>query len=118
VDKEISENSHKIAGIQEEHTNDLCQKKLAIAISLFYSVWSWSLSEQQLCLTVYLCVCVLAVMDRSAHLEDLSQRLAEVQDTLAEAHSALTKWEDKMVAHNSLGPAAKDPKHVDKIKVQ
>ena len=89
MDKEISENSHKIAGIQEEHTNDLCQKKLAIAISLFYSVWSWSLSEQQLCLTVYLCVCVLAVMDRSAHLEDLSQSLAEVQDTLAEALSLI-----------------------------
>ena len=55
--------------------------------------------------------------DRSANLEDLSQRLAEVQDTLAEANSALSKWEDKVAAHNSLGPAAKDPKHVEKIKV-
>ena len=44
--------------------------------------------------------------------------MAEVQDTLAEANSALTKWEDKMAAHNTLGSAAKDPKHVDKIKVR
>ena len=60
---------------------------------------------------------MIAVTERSAHLEDLNQRLAEVQDTLAEANSALSKWEDKMSAHNSLGPGAKDPKHIEKIKV-
>jgi hypothetical protein len=57
------------------------------------------------------------VSDRSSKLEDLNQQVAEIQDMLTEANSTLTKWEDKMAAHNSLGASAKDPKHVDKIKV-
>lgn len=50
-------------------------------------------------------------------MEDLGQRLGEVQDSLAEATSALNKWENKLAVHNSLGLSAKDPKHINRIKV-
>lgn len=32
--------------------------------------------------------------------------------------SNLQKFEDRLLAHNKLGTSARDPKHVDKIKVK
>ena len=60
---------------------------------------------------------LLGVLDRVQDLEDMSQKLQECDDILSDLGSNLKKYEDKVKAHTALGPAAKEPKHMDKIKV-
>ena len=55
--------------------------------------------------------------ERAQSLEDLQSRLAEMEDNMADCRQSLTRWEDKLAAHMDMGTAARDPKHIDKIKV-
>ena len=55
--------------------------------------------------------------EKAQSLEDLQSRLAEIEDNMADARQSLTRWEDKLAAHMDMGTAARDPKHIDKIKV-
>lgn len=57
------------------------------------------------------------VTDRVRSLEDLMQKLDDFQYNFKDYDTNLTKCEDKLTSHNKMGPSAKDPKHVDAIKV-
>lgn len=57
------------------------------------------------------------VAGRVETLEDMSQRLAEFQDSLGDVNSALQRLEDRLDSHQHLGAAARDPKYTDMIKV-
>ena len=50
-------------------------------------------------------------------LEDTQQKLYELSDTVQDVNATLRRIEDKMESHRALGPASKDSKHLDKIKV-
>ena len=58
------------------------------------------------------------VNDRVQNLEDILQKLHEFNDQLNDVNSNLKKYEDKLQAHNDLGPAGKDAKHLDKMRVR
>ena len=60
----------------------------------------------------------LGVNDRVQNLEERIQKLHEFYDQLNDVHNSLKKYEDKIQAHNDLGPAGKDAKHLDKIRVR
>ncbi len=57
------------------------------------------------------------VGDRVQDLEDTLQKLSEFNDNLEDVANNLKKYEDKVEAHKDLGPAAKDGKHLDKMRV-
>ncbi len=57
------------------------------------------------------------VSDRVQALEDTSQKQQEFGDALKDLTALLKKYEDKVAAHEALGPAAKDAKHLDKFMV-
>lgn len=57
------------------------------------------------------------VNDRVQNLEDILQKLHEFSDNLNDVNCNLKKYEDKLQAHNDLGPAGKDAKHLDKMRV-
>ena len=59
----------------------------------------------------------VGVNDRVQNLEDILQKLHEFNDLLNDVNSNLKKYEDKLQAHNDLGPAGKDAKHLDKMRV-
>ena len=50
-------------------------------------------------------------------LEDLSQRLEEFHDNMKESESTLERYKDKLESHHKQGNSSRDPKHIDKIKV-
>ena len=58
------------------------------------------------------------VNDRVQNLEDILQKLHEFNDQLNDVNSNLKKYEDKLQSHNDLGPAGKDAKHLDKMRVR
>lgn len=62
-------------------------------------------------------ICYTAVADKIEELEDLLQRLEEFQDNMRESESTLDRYKDKLDTHLKQGSSAKDPKHIDKIKV-
>ena len=57
------------------------------------------------------------VGDRVQDLEDTLQKLSEFNDNLEDVANNLKKYEDKVAAHKDLGPASKDAKHLDKMRV-
>ncbi len=58
------------------------------------------------------------VSARTQQLEETLQKLHEFHDNLRDADSTLHKFEDKVAAHAQLGPAARDAKHLDKMRVR
>ena len=68
-------------------------------------------------IVIWIFVPSVGVNDRVQNLEDILQKLHEFNDLLSDVNSNLKKYEDKLQAHNDLGPAGKDAKHLDKMRV-
>lgn len=60
---------------------------------------------------------IIGVLDRVQMLEDTVQKLQENDDIMSDLGSHIKKFEDKLDSHKKLGVAAKEPKHMDKVKV-
>lgn len=63
-------------------------------------------------------LCSVGVSSRTQHLEETLQKLHEYNDNHADVDATLRKFEDKVKAHAQLGPAGRDAKHLDKMRVR